>query len=231
VGVELPAVDGAAVLDELVKALGDAVPPHPLRREMRIELDANNTMLAMALRASCMGPSKKLFGEYADLLDASIEWSTYFDLGRIRRPTVSTLRQSHREEREPYCFRMFAAAPSESRARTKVAVVMKNSQRQSQSATGFPATYIWRLMNFFANSRENHIDSRRDVACILAAPIRVCDSQRRRPVRRSATQLAGRSDLSAVGFMNRQGSSDAVAGGMALLATRIAAPDTCSCER
>jgi hypothetical protein len=58
VGVELPAVDGAAVLDELVKELGDAVPPHPLRREMRIEIDANNTMLAMALRASCMEPSE-----------------------------------------------------------------------------------------------------------------------------------------------------------------------------
>jgi hypothetical protein len=147
VGVELPAVDGAAVLDELVKELGEAVPPHPLRREMRVEIDANNTMLAMAFRASCMEPSK-LFGEYADLLDASIERSTYFDLGRIRRPTVSTLRQNHREELELDCFRMFAAVSSESCARTKVAVVMKNSQRQSQSPTDFRSTYTGRTHEF-----------------------------------------------------------------------------------
>jgi len=57
--VELPDVDGAGVLDvEVLRELGEAVPPHPLRMKMNVEIDAKRTILAMALRANCMEPPK-----------------------------------------------------------------------------------------------------------------------------------------------------------------------------
>lgn len=62
-GFEFAAAADPALIEgvaELFGEVGVAVPPHPLRMAMRVEMDANKTTWRALLRANCMKPPKNL---------------------------------------------------------------------------------------------------------------------------------------------------------------------------